>query len=186
MGPDAAPAVPELVRKTQDPNLFVRWASARVLGIIGPREESLTVPALAKLLADNDLDVELAAAQALSRYGPAAQAALPQLQQDVVGASDARMRIAAINTIVAIGKSARTALPTIIGSLSDVDLEVQQAAADALGQFGAGATEALPALRQALRESNILLNDPNQHTRELAARARQAVSDAILNIEEKK
>jgi hypothetical protein len=87
LGPTAWPVALTLARGLIDPNNFVRWATARVIGKIGVVDEQVTavvVPLLARLLCDYDLDVELAAANALGLYGPDAAAAVPALAQAVM------------------------------------------------------------------------------------------------------
>jgi HEAT repeat protein len=134
LGPSAAPAVPALLRALCDRNRFVRWATARTLGKIGPVEEQPdTVPALARMLQDQDLSLRLAAATALEQYGPAARAALPDLIR-AMRASDGTMRIGAIRAIEAIGTDAAGAIPSLTAALDDADPRVRQSAAEVLGR----------------------------------------------------
>src|SRR5262249_51959749 len=49
IGPLASSYVPQIVPALSDPDLFVRWASARLLSRIGAVDTNLTVPPLAKL-----------------------------------------------------------------------------------------------------------------------------------------
>jgi HEAT repeat protein len=182
MGPDAAPAIPDLVRVTRDPELFVRWSAARTLGKIGPVDTPATLPALTRLLQDVDLDVAVAAARALGYYGPEAKAAVPALIQSLKKASDGRMRLAVIASLKEIGTDSRPAIPALVAALTDPDLDVRRAAAEALGLFGPTAAEAAPALRAALQQNRADLADPVLRVREAAARVRQAISDALLTI----
>jgi HEAT repeat protein len=167
LGPAAAPAVPALIRATNDRNLFVRWASSRTLGKIGPAaHEAATLP-LAHRLFDDDLDVRLAAATALQHYGPAATPAVPEVIA-ALKASDAEMRMAAMRTLEAIGVGAKDAVPAVSAELSDPDVRVRKAAAEVLGRFGPLAGAAEPALRRALNDSS--------------PEVRRAASEALLNI----
>lgn len=170
LGPAAAPAVPTLVRALRDGNLFVRWASARVIGKIGTAEvdPALTVPPLARLLDDLDLDVDLAAATALTLYGPAAAPAVPVLAR-ATGGGDPERRVAAINALRSIGDDAKPAIPAITAALANNDARVRRAAADALGQFGPDAASATDALETAL-------SDPEPDVRKAAADALLAVT----------
>lgn len=168
LGTEAAPVIPALTRALQDCFLFVRWASARVLGKIGPVDPAMTVPVLVKLLSDPDLDVERVAANTLAIYGPQAAAAVPALAQ-AVHAGDPDRRIEVLHTLAAIGDPARPAIPDITSALANPDARVRRAAAEALGHFGAAARSAVPALEK-------VLNDPDGDVR-------KAASDALLNIE---
>jgi HEAT repeat protein len=163
----ARPAAPALTRALDDPNRFVRWAAARVLGRIGPVDRVDSVPGLTRMLNDSDLDLRRAAAVALGRYGPAGKAAVPTLIE-VLGAPDAEMRVAAIHSLVGIGTDSAPAIPWFARLLSDLDARVRQAAAEALGKFGPAAREAVPALRAALNDEN--------------PEVRRTVSDALLSI----
>jgi HEAT repeat protein len=164
---DARPAAPALTRALEDPDRFVRWAAARVLGRIGPVQGVNPVPALTRMLDSSDLDLRRAAAVALGRYGPVARAAIPTLIE-ALGATDAEMRVSATHSLEAIGTDAAPAIPVFARLLSDPDARVRQAAAEALGLFGPMAKEAVPALRAALNDGN--------------ADVRRAASDALLSI----
>lgn len=173
LGTDAAPEVPKLARCLEDSNLFVRWASARVIGKIGAKGVDLkkTVPLLARLLDDSDLDVELAAANALGLYGEAAKDAVPALAR-TVGGGDPERRVAAIRALQNIGtKDAWPAIPEITAELAHKDPRVRRAAAEALGPFGPNAKSATRALEKAL-------NDIDPEVRKAAADALLAVTTA--------
>lgn len=165
---DAAPILPFLVRTLQDPNNFVRWASARVVGKIGPVDPDMTVPLLAQLLSDEDLDVELAAATALALYGAAAVDAVPALSA-AVGAGDVERRVAAIHALEALGKVAQPSIPMMTEALAHKDPRVRRAAAEALGQFGPAARSATAALERTL-------TDVDPEVRKLAADALLAIT----------
>jgi len=168
LGPDADPAIAELVGALGDQDKFVRWAAARTLGRIGPMEEEAVVPALARLLTDADLDVRLAAAAALERLASAAKAAAPDLRR-TVGSTDAELRFAAIRALAAIGgPDAQAAVPELTAAVADADVRVRQVAAQVLGKFGPAAKDAVPALRQALQDES--------------ADVQRAAGEALLNI----
>jgi HEAT repeat protein len=77
-GPEASPAVPELVEALKRPDALARQNAALALGAIGPAAAS-AVPALTDLLGDSEWAVRRQAALALGEIGPAAKAALPAL-----------------------------------------------------------------------------------------------------------
>jgi HEAT repeat protein len=159
--------IPGLIRALSDPNLFVRWAAARILGELAPAGAAQAVPALARLLCDPDLNVRLAVAYALYNYGPAAAGAVSALGE-AVGRGDAEFRIAAMQALEGIGTASTPALPAVIRNMTDIDPRIRTEAARVLGRFGPLAEGAAPALRRAL-------NDPD-------AEVRRAVSEALLEI----
>jgi HEAT repeat protein len=164
----AVEARPALTSALTDPDLFVRWASARALGRINPEAGKSAVPALARLLCDPDLDVRLTAAGTLEAYGTAARAAVPALAE-AVRKGDAEFRRAVMFAIQSIGpEDAAPAVPGLIEGLRNQDARVRRTAAETLGRFGSTAASAVPALRQALQDDD--------------ADVRQAASDAILSI----
>jgi HEAT repeat protein len=168
LGPDAAPAGAALVTALADRDKFVRWASARILGRLGPEEGEAVVPPLAILLTDPDLDVRLAAIAALERLGPAAKAAVPDLRR-TIGSSDAELRVAAIRALASIGgAAASTAVPELIDAMGDADGRVRQIAAQVLGKLGPEARDAATALCRALEDDN--------------PQVQKAAGEALLNI----
>jgi len=165
---DAAPAVPLLISSLSDPDIFVRWSSARTLGRLNAKAGAQAVPALAKSLGDPDLDVRVTAAGTLEAYGPTARAAVPALA-DALGRGDPEFHRAIMYALQAIGPEAsKAALPKLIAELRNEDARVRRTAAETLGHFGAAARNAIPALRLALHDDD--------------ADVRQAASDAILGI----
>ncbi len=77
--PDAARAVPHLIKSLKDNNPETRRMAAVRLGRIGPRASAAVEP-LAAALNDADLFVQREAALALGSIGPAAQSAVPDLK----------------------------------------------------------------------------------------------------------
>jgi HEAT repeat protein len=76
LGPEAKPAVPELLHALQDPASGVREAAGDALKRIGPE----AVPALVVALTANKAEERESAAWALGSIGPAAQDAVPSLR----------------------------------------------------------------------------------------------------------
>lgn len=203
IGAKAAPALPDALQSLQDPSLFVRWAAVRLLAKIGPKQHvTESINALIPLLDDPDLDVRLAAANTLGGYGKAAGAASRPLSREIgIGdptiaayvanwppaygsqrrqeeIGDVEMRLASIRAVQAIGggdaASLQSAVLALSVALKNRDSRVRIAAAEALGQFGAAARSAAPALRAALNDKDF---DPDK--RKLVE---QAVSDALLSV----
>jgi HEAT repeat protein len=175
-GGAAAPAIPALVRALRDPNKFVRWAAARTLGKLAPRQGDDVVPALLRLLDDReDLGVRITAAKAIREYGkassPAVKQTVPYLAR-VINRGDKEYIIAIMETIQGIGTDARDALPAVAWILRNRELpsEVRIAAARTLGRFGPLASRQ----RKDLRE--VMATDPDDELR-------QAASVAVLSID---
>src|SRR5262249_12364066 len=66
IGPNAKSAVPQLLNYLENPDSFIRAATARALGGIGPDAKE-AVPALKALLEDEDKSARVWAAFALAR-----------------------------------------------------------------------------------------------------------------------
>jgi HEAT repeat protein len=176
LGDEAAPALPALIErldKDKEPDRFVRWAAARVLGKTlskkDPRADQKRVtPALARLLTDTDPDVRLTAAITLESYGPSASQAVNALIEGT-GAGDVNFRRASIHALIAIGPASRRALPALLACLSDLDPRMRQVGAEALGKLAqAGDKTVVAALRKALTDEN--------------GNVRQAAGEALVNI----
>lgn len=151
--------------------LLVRVNAMETLARVGKNHEE-TLPTLLKVLRlepspNSPLDVEVirnlrvAAAEALWILGPSAAAAIPDL---IKAARDdwTPLRLSACVTLGQIGPRAEIAVPTLVDILLfDEAGEVQEAAADALGNIG---SPALPALAH-------LIQDREKRVRLLALRA---------------
>jgi HEAT repeat protein len=154
LGHAASPAGPALIDSLADPDRFVRWAAARILGKISPAHAATAVPALALVLNDIDLDLSLAAATALERYGKAAKTAVPDLIR-TLKSTDAVLRVAVIQALGAVGgPEAHAAIGELKNLVADPDARVRQAAAEVLGKFGPASAEAVKALNKALQDAN--------------------------------
>jgi len=127
LGDDAAPALPSLIRALSDPNNYVRWSAARVVGRLAPRQAGAAVPRLAELIAEHgDLDVRMAALAALERYGPSVkdldQSTRVAVVREVGHAArrgDPEPRIAAMKVLQAIGADSVPALPAVARNLTE-------------------------------------------------------------------
>jgi HEAT repeat protein len=149
----AAPAAPAVAKVVGDADAFVRWAAARTLGKIAPKQAETAVPVLAKLVDDANADVRRSALTNLARFAGAANTAVPALRQ-AVNHRDTDTQILAMEALAAIGGGAAPATPELTRALSAPDSEVRLAAAKALGKIGKPAAAALEALRRALNDSD--------------------------------
>jgi HEAT repeat protein len=174
LGEAAAPAIPELVRALCDPNHFVRWAAARILGELAPHGAAEAIPALMRMLNEReDLSARIAATVAIGQFGlkgAAEPAQAVDLLSRVLHHGDATFRLAVLGAIEAIGTDATPALSSVARALADSDPRVRAEAARVLGRFGSIAREALPALRE------VALRDPDDNVR-------RAASEAVLAID---
>ena len=164
---EAAPAAGKLVQALADPDRFVRWSAARVLGKLAPAEPTMVVPGLTRLLNETDLDVRISAAQSIAQYGPAAKLAVPALTSKVT-VGDPESRVAAIHALQSIGKDSEMAIPAVTLALGHGDLRVRMAAAEFLGQLGPMARSAVGALRVAMLDEKL--------------EVRSAAGDALLDL----
>ncbi len=185
----AAPAVVPLLR---DPDRFVRWEAARVLGRINPQPVPGAIEGLVALLNESDTDIQRAAATTLGIYGPAAASAAEALAEHS-RRGDVEVRIAAMQTLEQLGKEAAKVLPIVAANLDlkepryyvdrrgwpdatnrsemvDSPAKVRQQAALTLGRFGNLARPTKAALEKAL-------TDPDDMVRFYAA-------EALLNIKD--
>ncbi len=138
-----------------DPDMFVAGAAKVALMRIGPEHKG-AVPALIRALRSNDDEARQAAATALGRIGVGAVAAVP----DLVAALEDKTEDVRISAALALAKMSpeakKAAVPTLIGMLSvpSKNSFPRAAAAKALGEIGAVAGEAVPALAGALKDND--------------------------------
>jgi HEAT repeat protein len=170
-GARATAAIPDLVKAMSDPNKFVRWASARTLGRLAPRQAKDVVPGLMRLLNDReDQSVRIAAAHSLELYGPDAKEAVPLLAR-ILNRGDKEYIIALLHTIQGIGTDAKRALPSVAWILKNRALpaSVRVEAAQTLGRFGPLAFGQVRDLRE------VMVNDASEEVRNAASIAVLAV-----------
>ena len=120
---------------------------------LGPLAAS-AVPDLAMILdQDTNWDSGNEAARILEELGPAAKAAVPALLR--AAGTNARVRNSAIRAIAKIHSDSEAVIPFLIEALQNSDLNIRIAAAVNLGQFGAAAKPALPAMAELLNDENL-------------------------------
>ena len=144
--------LPNLVRTLRSKSAADRLRAAKNLGRLGWLARD-AMPALVVALNDEDGKVREAAAQAVGQMGPEA---LPTLSS-MLGHEDKYVRRHAVWAMGKLGPLARPALPVLCAALKDCDPRTGSGAAQALGNMGADAAEAVAALAEAMRGTNIVL-----------------------------
>ena len=144
--------LPALVRALRSQSQADRVRAAKDLGRLGwlARE---ALPALVGALHDDDAKVRESAAQAVGLMGPEA---LPTLV-GMLAHDDKYVRRHAVWALGKLGPLARPALSDLCQSLKDADPRTASGAAQSLGGLGADGAEAVPALAEAMRGTNIVL-----------------------------
>jgi HEAT repeat protein len=144
--------LPALVRALRSQSQADRVRAAKDLGRLGwlARE---ALPALVGALHDDDAKVREAAAQAVGLMGPET---LPTLV-GMLSHDDKYVRRHAVWALGKLGPLARPALGDLCQSLKDADPRTASGAAQSLGGLGADGAEAVPALAEAMRGTNIVL-----------------------------
>jgi len=149
-GPDAAPALEEVVKGLGDPEPDVRIAAAWALSQM-ESAGARAVPDLGRALKDPDPRVRSLSAVALRSIGPKAVGAVPELMQ-ALNDPAAYVRAPAADALGSIGPAAKAAVPALSERLLTTPEQayVWRSAAAALGNIGPDAASALPALQRAL------------------------------------
>jgi HEAT repeat protein len=172
IGPPARAAVPHLINALQDKSSAVALTAAMALAEIDSTRARAAVP----LLADS-LD-KPGAAQALADIGSDARAAVPALiaalKPRKEGAEADRIRAGARLALARIGPPA---VPALIEALKDKTEGVAPLAGEALGWILPPPKEAVPALREALKNDRAHAAVYAHSLGQLGSLARPAVSD---------
>jgi predicted Zn finger-like uncharacterized protein len=166
IGPEAAPAVPLLIKalKSQGDEML-RVRAAYALGEIGPGAKEALGP-LREALDDKKPSVRLHAAQALWAIDPKAEQVVPALTRLLEEKElDTSLLVAAVETLSKIGskgppdveliKLLRTkAVPALTQIIGDSDEALQLSAISALGALGVEGREGVAKLIDMLREAD--------------------------------
>ncbi len=163
VGPDAAPAVEELVVCATDTAPDVRSKAIYALGKIGTSSPSV-IDAIVVALDDKDMDVSQTAQEAMQSIGPAGKAPLYQALAKAKGASRGRI-LAAVGSQ---GAPPKEAAPVLIEMVEAGEQAIRLQAARLLGQLG---EDALPTFKK-------LLLDDDKNTRALGVEAFPKLDDA--------
>ena len=155
MGSAARPAVPDLLRILQDPELSVQLQAALALAAVDP-SQAQAVPILIKAASgssagNNETFRALVALGSFGRY--LAQPAVPLLLNLLSGKVHASTRGIAAGVLGKIGVVSDSELETIAGFLKDSDRSIRMAVAGTLGRSVLDTTAAIPFLLQALHDS---------------------------------
>jgi len=144
--------LPELLRGLKGAAPADRLRAAKDLARLGwlARE---ALPALIESLDDEDGKVREVCAQAIGGMGPDV---LPTLA-GMLTHHDKYVRRNAVWAIGKLGPLARPVLGDLCAGLKNADPRTASGAAQALGNIGADAAEAVPALAEAMRGTNIVL-----------------------------
>jgi HEAT repeat protein len=153
-------SLPKLLADLGSKDAQARTRAALALGELGP-DAQRAIPALFKVLKDGDENLARDAAQALRAIGAPSRDDLPLL---IAGLRDnsPRVRGYAVEALGKMGPEARSAVPNLVPVLraKETDPELRQQAARCLGQIGAAAaTEGVPALSEALKDSEAVVRE---------------------------
>jgi len=138
-GPQAEPAIPELIRGLAcPPTTRICVESAETLGRVG----KAAVPALVTATHSPNGQVRYWAAYALGQVGPSAMEAAPRLAQLLEDGQVCQMAASAL------GRMGPSAVPVLTNCLEGTSPLVLEKAMLSLGQIGSAAQAALPLLRR--------------------------------------
>ena len=179
IGPDAADAVPSLLRlfqETQDVKLQQEVVFA--LGAIGKASADAT-PALMEALKQESKELQTVVCYSLGRIGPDASDANPMLLE-LADSSDHLLRIAALWGLVKVNPGneeiAKFAVPHLLSTLDDERPTVRAEMARLLGELGKPAIAAVTQLKE-LGQSDL-----NQAVREAATEALKKIKKPMAKV----
>lgn len=172
IGPEAADAVPALLKQVNNEEAVIRREVLFALGKIGPTAKDAIPAALARV-DDPDATVRYSAVYALGRIGPNAAPATERLLKELES-EDYYYATCCAMSLVRIApdndKISPRVLPLLIGALKHDEPSVRAEAANTLGMLGPKAQQGLNALKNATYDQNSVV--------------RQTVADAIAKIVE--
>jgi HEAT repeat protein len=119
---------------------------------LDPRGDGSPVPALVEALRDPAAAVRFGAAAALADLGAEARAAASALTNVMLWDKDERVRVQSAVALWRSDRRDRVTVPVLALALRSDDEYLRWIAADCLGDIGAAAHEAVPALRDALAD----------------------------------
>ncbi len=147
--PEADALVPLLIEALRHGDAGSRRAAANTLGYLKVAPSSNAIPVLLDALRDSQTAVSFAAACALARIGPTVSTpAVPVLHAALLGGDSEAQGDAVRSLNLVPPAAAAIAVPALITALGNFHFDAQ--AADALAHIGPLASEAVPALTEAL------------------------------------
>jgi HEAT repeat protein len=166
IGPDAAEAVPGLLKHVDDPNPAIRADIFITLGHIGPAAKAAT-EAATKALQDSEEVVQSSAVYALGSIEPDGAACVDQITK-LMESGNPRFATVCAWALVRIDPensgNIQRAIPLLIDATNHEQAFVRVEAATTLGMIGPAAKEAIEPLEK-------LADDPDPDVREAAAEA---------------
>lgn len=172
IGPEAKAAVPALIDALDDPDAATRSEVLLALAAMGP-DARPAASVVIKCLNDPDLKVRYAACYCLGRLGTEAEVAKEMLQRHLKS-PDRFLALASAWALACIdpqcAETAARSVAVLINGLKEREASTRVHAAEALGALGALAKDAVPALRQALK-------DPSPEVRRAAGQALRAIGE---------
>jgi len=141
LGTDAASTVPELLKHLKDDNELVVRAATTALGEIHA-EPTTVLPALNALLQRKSDAVRIVAVRAIAEYGPEAGNSV-SLMLNLLSDENMMLRASAADALGRTGDSRGEVIEALIKALSDEKAPVTLRAANALSNLGAPAVPAL-------------------------------------------
>jgi HEAT repeat protein len=140
-------AVPALIASLQDKDPSVCCWASESLGKFGEQAKDARLPLLT-MLSDPVPDNQRTAAMALDKIAPeiVASQVIPVLLRELDNANPRAGEVAAFS-LASIPRAPAVVVPALISKLDSADVDLQNQAIYALGEFGAAAEAALPKLK---------------------------------------
>ena len=156
IGSQAQPVVPLLRQLRNDTNVWLRRTATEALWTIN-RETNELVPICLEAVKYVDPGAPVIEAELLDQFCVEHHVALPELNE-MLGSRDTRVQLHAAHALWTVTGETDKTVPALVRCLQDhfrcdKDGESRRLAAETLGQMGAGARSAVPALAVALRDS---------------------------------
>ena len=143
-------AIPLIKPAMKDSAVVVRQTMVNVLSAFGPNSKE-GFEAIEIGLKDSESQVRTSAAYAGNLYG---SKCWQPLETELKTVKDAGFRIAVLQTMQNSQYRSKTGVGPISDCLKDGNVQVKQMACNILGNIGAGAADALPALRELITDNN--------------------------------
>jgi HEAT repeat protein len=160
IGPAAKAAAPAVARALTDPNPSIKLAAVQALGQIGVQTRS-AIPGLIQMLVSSNESVREAAAEALGNIARADRnwASDPDATEAIAGLARQLGKPGKRRAMRAFTVIDSAAVPVLIDTLESGNRVARENAAIVLGQIGAGAQAAIPALTGALQNDHPWVQD---------------------------